>query len=158
MRSLLSAEGVMVRTCRHNVATMHILLTARFPRAALAARWTSVSWLLRRKRIGSSVSRPTGRTSFSVISANARAALRWRSTLSENESVVNAASGGPEKKLVFVRSWVGSEHLNKRHTWCKSCVLSRNCNRSATASRSFSSSRGSYDWDLLDLTGKGERC
>jgi hypothetical protein len=78
--------------------------------------------------------------------------------LSENESVVNAASGGPEKKLVFVRSWVGSEHLNKRHTTCESCVLSRNCNRSATASRSFSSSRGSYDWDLPDLTGKGGRC
>ena len=54
--------------------------------------------------MGSRVSRPTGRTSFSVISANARAALRWRSTLSENESVVNAVSGGPEKKLVFVRS------------------------------------------------------
>ena len=50
------------------------------------------------------MSRPTGRTSFSVISANARAALRCRSTLSENESVVNAESGSPEKKLVDVRS------------------------------------------------------
>ena len=49
-----------------------------------------------------------------MISANARAALRWRSTLSENESVVNAVSGGPEKKLVFVRSEVGSEHLGER--------------------------------------------
>ena len=54
--------------------------------------------------MGSRVSRPTGRFSFSVISANARAALRWRSTLLENESVVNAVSGGPEKKFVFVRS------------------------------------------------------
>ncbi len=54
--------------------------------------------------MGSNVSRPTGRTSFSVISAKAKAALRWRSTLSENESVVNALSGEPEKKLVVVRS------------------------------------------------------
>jgi hypothetical protein len=39
-----------------------------------------------------------------VISAKASAALRWRSTLSENESVVNAESGEPVKKLVVVRS------------------------------------------------------
>ena len=80
------------------------LFTARFPRAALAARCTSVSWLERRKRIGSRVSRPTGRTSFSVISAKASAALRCRSTLSEKESVVSAESGEPLKKLVVVRS------------------------------------------------------
>ncbi len=55
--------------------------------------------------MGSSVSRPTGRTSFSVISANASAALRWRSTLSEKESVVSAESGEPVKKLVVVRSF-----------------------------------------------------
>ena len=54
--------------------------------------------------MGSSVSRPTGRTSFSVISANASAALRWRSTLSEKESVVNAARGESRKKSVVVRS------------------------------------------------------
>ena len=54
--------------------------------------------------MGSSVSLPTGRTSFSVISANASAALRWRSTLSENESVVNAARGESLKKSVVVRS------------------------------------------------------
>ena len=54
--------------------------------------------------MGSSVSLPTGRTSFSVISAKARAALRCKSTLSENESVVNAESGDPVKKLVVVRS------------------------------------------------------
>ncbi len=54
--------------------------------------------------MGSSVSRPTGRTSFSVISAKASAALRWRSTLSEKESMVSAESGEPEKKLVVVRS------------------------------------------------------
>ena len=89
----------------------YALFTARFPRAALAARCTSVSWLLRRKRMGSSVSRPTGRTSFSVISANARAALRCRSTLSENERVVNAESGSPVKKLVVVRSVCESVRL-----------------------------------------------
>lgn len=80
------------------------LLTAKFPRAALAARCTSVSWLLSKKRIGSNVSRPTGRTSFSVISANARAALRCKSTLSEKERVVRADRGDPVKKLVVVRS------------------------------------------------------
>jgi hypothetical protein len=84
---------------------LNLLFTAKFPRAALAARCTSVSWLERRKRMGSSVSRPTGRTSFSVISANASAALRWRSTLSEKESVVSAESGEPAKKLVVVRSF-----------------------------------------------------
>lgn len=54
--------------------------------------------------MGSSVSRPTGRTSFSVISANASAALRCRSTLSENDRVVRAVKGEPVKKLVVVRS------------------------------------------------------
>lgn len=54
--------------------------------------------------MGSSVSRPTGRTSFSVISANASAALRCRSTLSENERVVRAVKGEPVKKFVVVRS------------------------------------------------------
>lgn len=81
-----------------------LLFTARLPSAALAARWTSVSWLLRRNRIGSNVSLPTCRTSFSVISANARAALRWRSIFSEKESVVRALRGDPVKKLVVVRS------------------------------------------------------
>ena len=84
--------------------SLDLLLTAKLPSAALAARCTSVSWLLRRKRMGSRVSRPTGRTSFSVISAKASAALRCRSTLSENERVVNAESGDPVKKLVVVRS------------------------------------------------------
>lgn len=131
-------------------------MTARLPNAALAARCTSVSWLLSRKRMGSSVSRPTGRTSFSVISANARAALRWRSTLSEKESVVNAESGDPEKKLVVVRSAVEGcengavgERLRARP---RGYLLSRYCKRSATASRSFSRSRGSYDCDLREWT------
>lgn len=57
------------------------------------------------------MSRPTGRTSFSVISANASAALRWRSTLSEKESVVRAVRGDPWKKLVVVRS--GRKELRK---------------------------------------------
>ncbi len=87
------------------------LFTARFPRAALAARCTSVSWLDRRKSMGSRVSRPTGRTSFSVISAKASAALRCRSTLSEKESVVSAESGEPVKKLVVVRSSGGVREL-----------------------------------------------
>lgn len=81
-----------------------VLLTAKLPNAALAARCTSVSWLLSRNRMGSSVSRLTACTSFSVISAKARAALRWRSTLSEKESVVSAERGEPSKKLVVVRS------------------------------------------------------
>ena len=68
--------------------------------------------------MGSSVSLPTGRTSFSVISANASAALRWRSTLSENESVVNAVSGDPVKKLVVVRS----AKMFRNRTECKSLV------------------------------------
>lgn len=54
--------------------------------------------------MGSRVSRPTGRTSFSVISAKAKAALRCRSTLSEKDSVVKAERGCPVKKLVVVRS------------------------------------------------------
>jgi hypothetical protein len=54
--------------------------------------------------MGSKVSLPTGRTSFSVISAKARAALRCKSTLSEKDRVVNADNGGPAKKLVVVRS------------------------------------------------------
>lgn len=82
-------------------------LTARLPSAALAALCTSVSWLPNRNRIGSRVSRPTSRTSFSVISANANAADRWRSTLSLNDKVVRDASGAPVKKLVVCRSKIG---------------------------------------------------
>jgi hypothetical protein len=52
MRTGLCLEGIL-----------HILLTARLPRAALAALWTSVSLFCRRKRMGSRVSRPTSRTS-----------------------------------------------------------------------------------------------
>lgn len=128
------------------------LFTARLPSAALAARCTSVSWLLSKKRMGSSVSRPTGRTSFSVISANASAALRCRSTLSENDSVVRAVKGEPVKKLVVVRS---VEAVSRRAGVCsgaRGCSLSRYCRRSATASRSFSSSNGSYDCDLRPWT------
>ncbi len=57
--------------------------------------------------MGSSVSRPTSRTSFSVISAKASAALRCRSTLSLNESVDSERSGLPAKKFVSARSVVG---------------------------------------------------
>lgn len=54
--------------------------------------------------MGSRVSLPTSLTSFSVISANAKAAERWRSTFSENDKVVSAARGEPAKKLVVDRS------------------------------------------------------
>lgn len=53
----------------------YILLTARFPRAALAARWTSISVLWRRKSIGSSVSRSTSRTSDQRYQASAHRLL-----------------------------------------------------------------------------------
>lgn len=50
-------------------ATTHnVLLTARFPSAALAARCTSISGLCKRKSIGSRVSRPTSRTSAGMMS------------------------------------------------------------------------------------------
>ena len=111
-------------------------LTARLPRAADAARWTSTSCELRRKRMGSSVSRDTSRTSFSVISAKASAAERCRSTLSEYERVERAPRGSPVKKLV---SW----------------RFSRYWRRSATASRSLSRRRGSYGADLVEPAGGG---
>jgi hypothetical protein len=41
-----------------------------------------------------------------VISAKASAADRCKSTLSENDKVVNAANGDPEKKFVVDRSIV----------------------------------------------------
>jgi hypothetical protein len=85
-------------TCQYNLTGRksrrfpNVLLTARLPRAALAALWTSVSLFCRRKRMGSRVSRPTSRTSGdceweglsvawlssprSVISANVKLALR----------------------------------------------------------------------------------
>jgi hypothetical protein len=40
----------------------------------------------------------------SVITEKACAALRWRSMLSEKESIVSAESGEPTKKSVVVRS------------------------------------------------------
>jgi len=77
-----------------------------------------------------------------VISANARAADRWRSTLSEKERVVSAARGEPVKKLVVVRSErMSDEVVGDGRAMVDS--LSRYCRRSATASRSFSRSRGS---------------
>jgi hypothetical protein len=44
------------------------------------------------------------RPTFSVISANARAALRCKSTFSEYERVERARRGSPVKKLVSDRS------------------------------------------------------
>lgn len=74
--------------------------------------------------MGSKVSRPTGRTSFSVISAKARAALRCKSTLSEKERVVKAANGDPVKKLVDVRStkcisWLKQHIVDSNHILSK---------------------------------------
>lgn len=121
-------------TCQSSMSNVDvipsILLTARLPRAALAARWTSVSLFCNRKRIGSRVSRPTSRTSGgskfgrlpcgsrscsprSVISANVKLADRCRSTLSEYTSVVRASNGGPEKKSVSAR-WSGWSALWER--------------------------------------------
>ena len=118
---------------RSRSISIHLLLTARFPRAALAARCTSMSELWSRKSIGSRVSRSTSRTSVcfpsamtgtarhlrpqyvasrglfqayaprSVISANVRLALRWRSILSEKTRVLRARRGSPEKKSVSPR-------------------------------------------------------
>lgn len=82
----------------------HSQLTARLPSAALAALCTSTSWLWSRNMIGSNVSRPTSLTSFSVISANARAADLCKSTLSEKDSVERERRGSPVKKLVSERS------------------------------------------------------
>ncbi len=47
----------------YTTRTANSLLTARLPRAALAARCTSISGLCRRNKIGSRVSRSTSRTS-----------------------------------------------------------------------------------------------
>lgn len=54
--------------------------------------------------IGSNVSLPTSLTSFSVISAKARAADLCKSTLSLNDNVLSDRSGSPVKKLVSERS------------------------------------------------------
>lgn len=48
---------------------------------------------------------------FSVISANANAADRCKSTLSENARVERARSGSPSKKLVSLRSVKGQSLL-----------------------------------------------
>ncbi len=64
--------------------------------------------------MGSSVSRPTGRTSFSVISAKASAALLCKSTLSEKDNVFNASRGCPAKKFVAARSIAKKEGCNWR--------------------------------------------
>lgn len=74
------------------------LLTARLPNAAHAALWTSGSELCNSINIGSKTSLSTGLTSFSVISANAKAALLCKSMLSEYTSVLNAFNGPWLKK------------------------------------------------------------
>lgn len=58
------------------------------------------------------------------------------------------ASGEPEKKLVVVRSEGPSSVLNAELRADIANALSRYCRRSATASRSFSRSKGSYACDL----------
>lgn len=60
--TLFSAK-VCVKASFVNRGGCYSLLTAKFPRAALAARCTSISGLCRRKSIGSSVSLSTSRTS-----------------------------------------------------------------------------------------------
>lgn len=68
IKTLFSAithcQNFQTITCRVAIGNrLHVLLTARLPRAALAALWTSISGLCRRNRIGSRVSRSTSRTS-----------------------------------------------------------------------------------------------
>ena len=64
--------------------------------------------------------------------------------MSEKESVVNAESGDPVKKLVVVRSDAFPISAYSRFVSdMKSYALSRYCKRSATASRSVSSKSGS---------------
>ena len=58
-----SASIHPTRPSPHGWLLRYVLLTARFPRAALAALCTSMSEFCNRNRIGSSVSRSTSRTS-----------------------------------------------------------------------------------------------
>jgi hypothetical protein len=53
-----------------NVKMLDLLLTARFPSAALAARCTSISGLCKRKSMGSRVSRSTSRTSMELLASS----------------------------------------------------------------------------------------
>lgn len=56
--------------------------TARLPRAALAARWTSISGLCSKKRMGSRVSRSTSRTSVEHVRRR-NMSWRWHTSLSD---------------------------------------------------------------------------
>ena len=64
MATLFSAKKIQVLYPKVAARWYYILLTARLPSAALAARCTSISGLCRRKSIGSSVSLSTSRTSM----------------------------------------------------------------------------------------------
>jgi hypothetical protein len=60
-------SATRLSSCPNDVPSLqknHLLFTARFPSAALAARCTSISGLCNRNRMGSRVSRPTSRTSL----------------------------------------------------------------------------------------------
>ena len=68
------------------ISTIKILFsvfTAKFPKAPHAARCTSESASCNNIKIGSNTSLLTSLTSFSVISANANAALLCKSIFSE---------------------------------------------------------------------------
>ena len=114
------------------ISVLFPLLTARFPNAPHAARCTSASMDCNRIKMGSNTSRLTSRTSFSVISANARAALLCKSMFSEYTKVSNERNGPLLKKSTSER-------------------FSKYCKRAGIASRSFSANRsGGYLPSLLD--------
>ena len=66
MATLFSAVWGQQQAC-HGRGAWDLLLTARLPRAALAARCTSISGFWSRNRMGSSVSRSTSLTSASKL-------------------------------------------------------------------------------------------
>lgn len=77
---------------------------------------------------------------LSVISANVRLALRWRSMFSEKTKVLSARRGSPEKKSFSPRcgGLAGGAAYE-----VQLLTFSRYCKRSATASRSLSARTGS---------------
>ena len=70
IETLFSATNSQIPKRRaRSVKMQDLLLTARFPSAALAARCTSISGLCKRKSMGSRVSRSTSRTSIGLLAS-----------------------------------------------------------------------------------------
>lgn len=150
---------------------MNVLFTARLPRAALAARCTSMSGFWSRNRIGSRVSRSTSLTSrrnvvrcciyvwcrvmYLALLSRQRSSLRTVVDRCCPSIQAYSARGGVHQKRSRSRLAAQVSMGSSGSRGGGQRTFSRKPSRSATASRSLSANTGSY---ILSLERPARFC